>query len=358
MLLNSKSTLIGWWLQGLSLLIPDGLKSIMNPSRRRILLQYQDEQLAIIWPGQSGSQTSDRFQLHSGDDQKRLHKQLSKFSRENHELVLCIPASKGLRKTIQLPLAAETELDSILKYEIDRQTPFAPEQVYSGHRIISKSRATNSLKLEINVIPKKHIEPQLSMLEQAGIVPQSIELLNESPEPGINVLPQQSRLDEQAGLKRINILLCWLVIILTIVTAAIPFFKINQAIDQVRSRIELERKDALDVNALRAKWQDEVEKQQFIGQRISSRTSVTLILNEITHLLPDHTWLSRLLIRDHSINLQGESAKATALIGLLDQSEHFSGTRFQSPVTTNISTGKDRFQITSQLTMPEQILSP
>lgn len=356
--LNTKTSIIGWWIQGLVLLIPDRLKSIMNPSRRRILLQYQGEQLAIIWPGQTESQHSDKFQLHSVDDQKRLRKQLSKFSKENHDLVLCIPASNGLRKTIQLPLAAEAELDSILKFEIDRQTPFTPEQVYSGHRIISKSRATNSLKLELNVIPKKQLEPQLNRLEQAGIVPQRIELLNESPEPSINVLPQQSRLDEQAGPKRINVLLCWMLIILIVIIAAIPFFKINQAIEQVKSRIELERKDALEVNALRTKWQDELEKQQFVGQRIGSRTSVTVILNEITHLLPDDTWLSRLLIRDNSISLQGESAKATALIGLLDQSEHFSGTRFQSPVTTNISTGKDRFQITSQLTKQEQEIAP
>jgi len=354
MQLRSESSIIGWWLQGLGLLIPAWLKNLFNPAKKRILFQLQDDQLAIIWPGQKKSKPEPEFyNLHQADQRKKLLKKLNRYSKDQHNLVLCIPANKGLRNILRLPVNAESDLASILGFEIDRQTPFTPDQVYSGYRLISKNKSTNTLSVELNVIPQKIVNPLLSELAKAGIKPHVVELLDDQPESGINVLAGSVTDGVHRGSIRINQLLSLLAFVLLGIAIAIPFINLKSAIKQTELAIKDARSGALEVNELHVKWEKLQQKQELINKKIQEHRSITRFLDELTRLIPDDTWLTRLQIRGNTIRLQGESSSATALISIIEKSENFSGTRFQSPVTTNISTGKDRFQITTQIIFQE-----
>ena len=349
-LMNSNSSMINWWLQGLGILVPTRLKNLFNPVKKRILLQLQGEQLAVIWPDQKKHNSQPEiYAIQHPENQKKLLKRLSKFNQDKHSISLCIPAKKGLRNNLKLPLSAEPDLANILEFEIDRQTPFTRDQVYSGYKLIDKNTTSNTLNVELNVIPKKNVDFQLNELQKIGITPQVVELLNDSSEEGINLLPGNAEKNNHQATGRLNSLLAILAIFLAVGAIALPFFQINTSIKHSKLEIAASKKGALEVNNLRSAWEKNLEKQTFINTKVSSRKSVTVILDELTRLIPDNSWLSRLQIRGRSIKLQGESSAATSLIGIIDQSEHFTDTRFQSPVTSNISTGNDRFQITAQI---------
>ncbi len=354
MQLSSESSIISWWLQGLGMLVPAGLKNLFNPAKKRILIQLQNDHLAVIWPGQKNRKSDpELYAFQQVDERKKLIKKLNKYSKDQHNLVLCIPENKGLRNMLRLPVNAESDLASILGFEIDRQTPFSPDQVYYGYRLISKNKSANTLNVELNVIPRKIIDPLLTKLAKAGLKPHVVELLNDQPGSGINVLPGSVSNGDQKGTARTNKLLLLVAIALLGIAVAIPFKNLESEIKQTELAIEEAKSGALEVNELRLKWEKLQEKQALINKKIQEHRSVTRILDELTRLIPDDTWLTRLHIRGNTIRLQGESSAATALISIIEKSGHFSGTRFQSPVTTNISTGKDRFQITTQVISPE-----
>ena len=58
-------------------------------------------------------------------------------------------------------------------------------------------------------------------------------------------------------------------------------------------------------------------------------------MNEVTGLLPDNTWVIQMAWSGQRLTLSGYSAKPSALIALLEQSDMLSEVRFNSPVTVS-----------------------
>ncbi len=348
--LNSESSMINWWLQGLGFLIPTELKNRFSPIKRRILIQLQDEQLAVNWPSQESDTSPVRYHLSLDNERQEFSRLLSKYNKKKYMLVLCLPATKGLKKYIKLPLNAETDLANILEFEFDRQTPFTHDQIYSGYHVISKNKESNTLTIELNVVPNKYLDSQLAILQKVGIIPQAVEILSDTTTTvhGINVLPVDTNKKQPTAARYVNMFLILFSLILLGVLTALPFQNIKLAIKQTEKTIQEARVDAVEVNKLRSEWETMQERQSIVNNKIENHSSVTVLLEELTRLLPDDTWLSQLHIKKTTLRLQGESAAATNLISLIENSEYFSGTRFQSPVTSNLSTGNDRFQITTQ----------
>ena len=78
------------------------------------------------------------------------------------------------------------------------------------------------------------------------------------------------------------------------------------------------------------------------------------ILEAVSELLPDHTFLSRLEVRRSDVTLKGTSQAASALIALLDSDPRLSNVRFASPVTRDPQTGGERFHITASVRSPSE----
>ena len=78
------------------------------------------------------------------------------------------------------------------------------------------------------------------------------------------------------------------------------------------------------------------EKKQAIPTRVD-------LLRELTLILPVDTWVERLQIKGDSLQINGQSTKASALIGILEASDMLDSARFLSPVTTDPRTNKERF---------------
>ena len=73
------------------------------------------------------------------------------------------------------------------------------------------------------------------------------------------------------------------------------------------------------------------------------------LLRELTVTLPDDTWLERLQIKGDSVQIIGQSGKASALVGIVEASKWFNGAGFTSPVTTDPRTGKERFMLNARI---------
>jgi general secretion pathway protein L len=70
------------------------------------------------------------------------------------------------------------------------------------------------------------------------------------------------------------------------------------------------------------------------------------MLNTLSSLIKDDTWLSYAQYSDGHIQIQGESPAASTLIAVLEASELFANARFASPVTQDRISKLERFQIT------------
>ncbi len=355
MTLDSNSSLLGWWLKGLGYLVPESLKKLFSQKKKSIPIEIKNNQLIITWPKKSkGDSQPTNYSLDKESQRIELAKRINKVNHEKYHLCLKITSEKGLRKSLRFPLNAETNLPSIIEFEIDRQTPFSPDQVYHGYQITGRNPSSKTLEVELNVIPRKQVDPQLAILENLEILPDRVELIREDEQEPINVLPKTAEKTSSNSVKYLNIFLILLAFSIFLAIVVLPFVHLNSAINKTQKELNELKKTALEVNHLKTEWQKTLDKQKFINQKIGSRRSVTMIIEELTRILPDDSWLTRLQIKGNTIRLQGESAAATSLIGIIEQSDLFKDARFQSPVTTNISTGNDRFQIIATLSSEDR----
>jgi general secretion pathway protein L len=88
----------------------------------------------------------------------------------------------------------------------------------------------------------------------------------------------------------------------------------------------------------------------FADKRNSTPTKIQL-LDEISRIVPDDTWLTRIQVNGATVRIQGESEGASSLIGLIEESELLQNASFSSPVTKNPRTTNDRFVIEAQIEM-------
>ena len=64
------------------------------------------------------------------------------------KLVVALPPSQVLRKTITLPAAVEESLEQALAYDLDRHTPFKPDEVYFDAVVIGRDSAKKEIRVD------------------------------------------------------------------------------------------------------------------------------------------------------------------------------------------------------------------
>jgi general secretion pathway protein L len=74
------------------------------------------------------------------------------------------------------------------------------------------------------------------------------------------------------------------------------------------------------------------------------------MLNTLSTLIKDDTWLTYAQYADGHLQIQGESPAASNLISVLEASDLFANARFVSPVTQDNVSKQERFQITVDTT--------
>ena len=72
---------------------------------------------------------------------------------------------------------------------------------------------------------------------------------------------------------------------------------------------------------------------------------VLAVWDELSRILPDHTFLTETRIADGAVTVSGFSADAARLVRIIDQSPLFSGATLTSAITPDANERKDRFSI-------------
>ena len=72
-------------------------------------------------------------------------------------------------------------------------------------------------------------------------------------------------------------------------------------------------------------------------------------MKELTKILPDKTWLTRVRVTEDSVELEGYAASATAIISKLENSRYFQKAEFASPTFRDQRQNNERFVIKMEL---------
>ena len=125
----------------------------------------------------------------------------------------------------------------------------------------------------------------------------------------------------------------------------LPLYFKRQELAALEERLAAIRVEATKANAIKAEVEAILESSQALVARKTETPAAIAILDEITRLLPDDTWVIKFSWRGEDLLLSGYSHKPSALIALLDQSELLQDVHFSSPVTLDQRIGMERFNL-------------
>ncbi len=262
--------------------------------------------------------------------------------------VLRLGETDVLGKTISLPLAAERDLDQVLGFEMDRETPFKADELYWNHRITTTDRQNGRLSVRVLLVPKANLDPLLADLAAVGIQATGVEVAD-GPDKG-NYLPLNS---EGNPARRASHRLLWpaaaCCAALAIAAVVTPFLRQEFALAALDKEIAAARAAAGEADSLRQDIDRLSGSAGFIESEREKAGRPLVVLAAATRVLPDDSYLTEMELRQRKLTLSGRSAGAAKLIGALASDPEFRNPGFAAPVTRLEALKAELFTINAEV---------
>ena len=347
--------LLRWWVRQLADLAPATLRASADGADMLVA------EMAADWNAASGPAAKLNFiQRRNGRDNllgqyapgsEALAGLLAALHRRGQPtlLRLRVPSHLLLEREVVLPLAAETELNNVMRYEMNQLTPFTAEQVYWSATTQRRDARRGKLTLLLLMIPKLPLTPLLGALRDAGLPATAIEVAESSSGSRMRVIGLHERRPEIGWRSRIPEILGVSCASLAVVAVALPFLlqslraaALNQEIVRLAPRVQ----------------QTEMLRQQLLaaartGNAVAAARAEVgdplAVLAAVTQALPNDSFLTELTLNHLQLNIAGQSAAAAALLAALSAYPIMTDVAFSAPVTRDTASRKDLFSIQSRV---------
>ncbi|MGZ8244735.1 PilN domain-containing protein [Methylomagnum sp.] len=338
-----------WWGGELAFLVPAKLLKLLGGAPDYLLLGKDEQGLTATHRGPDGERPLGRFALDESGAQAREQLLADNPELAEAKVVLRLTAGQALGKTLKLPLAAEENLAQVVAFEMDRLTPFKADQVYFGARVVARSTATRQLSVEMILTPRAKLDALLDELATWGWRPDSVDMAGPTTPGLLNLLPEKYRPAKSRWPRLTNIALSVVILSLLAALAVLPILSARSEAEALEEQVRKTGKIAKEVEALRQQADNLLHQTRFLQDKKLTEPVLVDMLEELSRLIPDNTWLNGLQYKDRRVVMQGQSPSASKLIELLEASGYFKNTSFVSPVTKDTGSGLERFQLASDV---------
>ena len=346
-----------WWLRELDFLVPKKIKQLFFEQQGFIIVRPEGARLALSYVCSGSSEIELLAVLeHNASGMAQYKALLAKDERlVKAKLILRLTAEQAIQKELSLPAAVKENLAQVVAYELDRYTPFNAEQVYFAVKAMDGEHEPGQIRVMLVLTPKITLDVLYEDLKAMGMsplfvdyeaTPNDLEQLYNS----YNLLPESLR-EKTANTPRLVYSGLMLAILLLLGTAlALPVWFEYQTVNVLQEKITAIEKDAKAVKIMQQEIDAMINETRLLIAEKEMTPTVIDMLNTLSSLMKDDTWLGYAQYSDGHLQIQGESPAASALIGVLEDSELFANARFVSPVTQDQISRQERFQITVDVT--------
>ena len=332
-----------WWGDQLRALLPTGLAGATPLDHDAILITLGDAPDLIEVVLRKRGQTSrlGRFTLDPAGI--RTLKQACALPGRPNATILRLAAESLLEKQLTLPLAAERELDRVLGFEMDRETPFAIDEVYWDATVLERDRRQGRLKVLLSLVPRAPLDALIRHLAAADLAPTMLAPVLADG----SVRPIQLDHSRPRGSGRAVPLLAAATAVLALVAIALPFMKQALAFRAIDATVATLQPTVDEASRLRR--QITGGGGEAIAAERAKLPNALKVLAATTQALPDDTHLTDLSLKNHRLSLIGQSAAAARLLGALAADPTFKNPVFAAPVTKLEANRQEIFSIATEV---------
>ena len=270
---------------------------------------------------------------------------------ERCEILVLLSADRALKRELTLPRVPDADQRRAIEREVERYTPFRAAQVYLFYTVDAKRSDDRSLIAEMAVAPRRFVDSVVDRLVAAGASRGNIKVGIAGIE---GVLPADADQEDApapivpSSLPRPMAYALIAIGILAVTALLSPVLRLYIARMPLAERASQTRSNADEVRRLLG----EVEK---LGQGLDTivrakleAPSVVRVLDRLTALMPDDTYLDQFNVVGREIEIEGTTRASAQLVHLLESTPMFSKVTYVSPVTRDPVSGAERFHFSIQ----------
>jgi general secretion pathway protein L len=345
-----------WWMEELRLALPESVQERLQHAARRVTLQPVGDQLVLA--------VDENRRLRALGDYARsqdasLQRQEIEDRLDDEDLVeaprfLLLDAATALTKDLSLPQAAEANLEQVLSFEMDRQTPFKASAVYFDWIVTGRDAPGGKVHRKLFVATRNEVDGWVRELNGRGYHLAGIDIRDGDRTLGLNLMPAEQRFRIVNRKARVNLALAGAAVILLAIVMAQSLSLREHQVEQLEEAIAGVQGEARAVARIRQEIDDASEAAGFLATRRAETPLAIELLADITSFLPDDTYLDRLVLNKSSVQIQGKSSNAQRLIELVNESDYLEGASFRGSTRLDARSGLEIFEINASVTPVEE----
>jgi general secretion pathway protein L len=355
-----------WWLGELAGAVPRGARTAVQRRRMRTVLAFGADHATLWRPAMRGgeavmepiAQLPLAGEAATATGRVALENALGEAGGSSR-LVVALAPRQALRRQVRLPAALEENLKQALGYDLDRHTPFKADELYFDAAIVARDAARNEIVVDLAAARRSVVDHAIAQAEAWGA--EVLAVVPDAPDAPVasrlDLLPEERRARTSYGRG-------WQVVaplvglaVLVAVAVAVPVWQKREYAIALGRSVDEARAQASVSERLRGELDRLAGDYNFVLERKFAFPASVHVLDEITKLLPDDTWLTQMEMKSvargkdtqRELLLRGESANAGRLITAFEESKVFTQAAPRSP-TTKIQPGPGEiFDLTAQL---------
>lgn len=344
-----------WWSGELMSLVPQRLAALGGAARVP-LVSISPAELVLIEPASAVGPDA-RVDVAALDEPARrdaLRRLLERAGETRSRVRLCLDPAESLVRRVRMPAATEENLRQVVAFEMDRLTPFRAEDVYFDSRVVSRDAAAGTILVLLAVARREAVDAKMRRLEALGAVVAGVTVRDERGHPAdLELLPSDTLAGRNSVQERYVLYGAFaLVALLAAAALLVPVYHKREAVvtgfpllDRARGQAEATDKIAHDL-------EKQVADYNFLLAKKHSTYPVLALLEEVTHLLPDNTWVQQVDIKTvgktREVQVSGEAPSSSKLIEIFEQSRLLQNAQTRGTVTRGSQPNLERFMIVAE----------
>ncbi|MCF7970025.1 MAG: PilN domain-containing protein [Methylococcaceae bacterium] len=343
-----------WWGQELRFLVPQKIYDAFK-AKGSLVVQIKDSRAIVSYVYGERNELLGEFDVNALAEEELQSLIQGNANYSDAKVVLRMPEHLSVIQDIILPAAAESNLEQVIAYELNRYTPFTKEQVYYAY--IKRDSESNKVQLAIRLVlvKKSTLDAMYEQCIRLGLKPTFADSAMQIVDLGqassvYNLLPKNLCL--QADKKPLFIMLGSLFVALALfITLLVLPLKIGSAgLEKLKQHARHAETSALEIEDSKKAIDYLYSSTQQVIDNKNTAPSMIEVINTVSKILNDDTWVSQMYYINKTLQITGQSGNASSLIASLEQMPIFYNVKFTSPVTKDMSSGLERFQISTEVT--------
>jgi len=340
-----------WWFDELRQSLPQSWQQKLQHALRRVTLHIHQDSLHLGVDENRSLQQLESFSMTQGVamQQQQINDLLIEQDLAESPRYLLLDSETVLSKEMLLPAAAEANLSQVLTFEMDRQTPFRAKDIYFDWKILEPGSDAGQIRLGIYLVPRSEVDKTLRVLHVRNLELAGIDVIDQGRTMGLNLLPTEKRVRQVNKTARFNLVVAAAAIVLLAVVMAQSIYLRSHQVAELEAAIAEVQGEARRVQRIKEQIGDSSEAATFLTVRREQSPLAIEILADITRLLPDDTYLDRLVIGQTNVQIQGKSQNAQQLIEKVNESELFDAASFRGSTRLDARSGLEIFEVNANI---------